>query len=142
MKNGIILLLAVLIVACNSSDSEDKCELTPQQHWDAMLIDSYTFEYQETDFSPLSGLLWEVQVADGEVIYVNFIGEGTPPVELNIDSAPTIDELFISITECEASSHCDVTLLKYDEKYYYPTQYNSATGEEALGFEILNFIVQ
>lgn len=162
MKNGIILLLAVFIFACGSSSSEDKDGPTDQEHsdaigasslkdndgqaaqqlWDAMHIDSYTFEYKETGFSPISDLVWEVQVADGAVIYVNYVGEGTPQVELSIETAPTIDELFITVTACEVNANCEVTSIEYDEDYYYPSKYSSSYGEEGSGFEVSGFVVQ
>ncbi|UTM56100.1 DUF6174 domain-containing protein [Photobacterium sp. CCB-ST2H9] len=139
MKKDVVFCLSIFVAGCNSStSSEDDF----QKEWQAKNIQFYSFEYKETGFTPIAGDAWEIQVADGEVIYVNYTGTGTPEAVLSAETAPTIDELFTRMKDCKAKPECDITLVEYDKINAYPIQYNESYGSEGAGFEVFNFVVQ
>lgn len=142
LKKEFIFSLSLLLSGCNSSIStEDKGEIY-QKKWLDKNIQSYSFNYKETGFTPIAGDKWEIQVADGKVIYVNYVGSGNPDPSLNQDSAPTIDLLFKRIIDCEDKSSCKVTLVEFDQINFHPVQYHASYGVEGEGFQVSHFIVQ
>ncbi|WP_419555034.1 DUF6174 domain-containing protein, partial [Pseudoalteromonas luteoviolacea] len=60
------------------SVAEDNFEM-----WNNSSKTSYTFVYEETGFTPLSGQ-WEIQVHNDEVIFVNYLGENNPTFEMGL----------------------------------------------------------
>ena len=140
LKTIFVCLLGLLATACDSS-SDSETQITIED-WKAQAINSYTFEYKSTGFAPLAGDEWEIQVHNGEVIYVNYLGEGNPREELMIEFAPTVDSLFNEISNCDSKDSCEVSEQHYDEKYYYPTKYTGRVLSESVGFEVSGFVIQ
>jgi len=142
MKNLAVSLLGLLIVACNSSsDSEVQKDITIDD-WMAQNIDSYSFNYKVSGFTPRSGEEWEIYVNSGEVIHVNYIGEGTPSEDLDVELAPTIDSLFNQMSNCENIDTCEIKVQEYDITNKFPTKYTEEYISESVGFEVSSFVAQ
>ena len=141
LKFCVVLLITLSIIGCDSSSS-DKSDKEPLSDWESHNIHSYTFEYMTNGFSPRSGEKWEIQVANDEVVYTNFLGNGNPREELNIEMAPTINSLLEKITRCEEKESCQIKVQEYDEKYSYPVKYSEQIISESIGFEVSGFVAQ
>lgn len=61
---------------------------------------------------------------------------------MSIDDAPTINDLFLVIEECEESSSCDVSILELEETYYSPLKATFSYASESDGFVVSEFEVQ
>ncbi|MGF1732193.1 DUF6174 domain-containing protein [Photobacterium kasasachensis] len=143
MKRITASLIWLLLLGCNSSGSnhqESKSDISLSK-WNEASVSSYSFHYEERGFSPLKGL-WEIQVQDSKVIYVNYIGDQNPIALLDLESAPSIDTLYKKLAACEANSSCTIVELDFDDKYSFPNNYYQTTGEEGSGFALTNFVVR
>ena len=146
MKLFYLPLLSLVLFGCNSSDSSP--EITAEKSvaesnfemWKSSSQTSYSFVYEETGFTPLRGK-WEIQVHNDEVIFVNYLGENNPTIEMDITTAPSIDSLFEKVISGGGDS-CSITESAFDNENYFPSSYYLSCGEEGSRFTVFDFVAQ
>jgi hypothetical protein len=112
-----------------------------QLKWNDSEITSYTFNYEYKGIFEITGK-WEIQVHNGEVIYVNYVGDGSPVESFIIESTPTISTLFEDILACNNGDGCSVTEAEFDDDSFFPTYIYKSTTKDGSSFTITEFVVQ
>jgi len=128
----------LLFSACDSDESTETSDFID---WKNSNIASYSFNYVTTGFG-FSDDVWRIQVLNAEVIDTQLVEAGNVVSELSIEDAPTIDDLIVSVEDCEDSTVCEVSLLQLDETYGFPSRASFSFGEEGSGFIVSEFEAQ
>lgn len=139
MNKLFLVSICVLLLSCGSES--EKSEDVSLISWLSKDVSSYSFYYEETGFTPMSGSVWEIHVVDDEVFDVVYVGGGDSTLALTADTAPTISDLFDKIASCKSSGSCRVTVEEYDLYYMYPVIFRASNGEEGSGFNVSNFVL-
>lgn len=137
MPQYILLFLSLLLLAaCMDSDSTVDLEERYQQGevaWHLSGIRDYQFNYEETGFSPLQGV-WQIMVAQSEISSVQYLGEDSPTVGMNTDTAPTVDALYDRIKDCINNQSCELVQLVLNTNYPVPETVSFSSGSDGSGF--------
>lgn len=138
MLKKIMFIHVLILIGCDSDKAEEPTELSK---WQDNNISSYSFNYVTNGFSPSVGK-WRIQVQNDEVIHTQLVEKGNVDGELLLVDAPTINDLFIEIEECDGAIHCEVTQLTLDETYDFPLKATFSYTSESDGFIVSEFEVQ
>ena len=140
----LIMLVCFLLAGCQAAEINNDRFREPYEsnraQWISASTGSYIFNYHESGFTPIQGT-WEIQVNNGDVIVVNYLGSDTPPVNLTLDTAPTIESLYARINSCFDHNDCEIQELEFDSSRNFPTKFYASSGEEGWGFDIAQFVV-
>lgn len=148
MKQLFISLLGLFFFGCDSSDDNFSKELSEVNiyennlsKWNALGITSYTFSYECLGIFDTPGK-WEIQVYNGEVNDVSYLGEGNPMEYLTLENAPTISTLFEDILACHDGDECSITEAKFDDEFFFPAYIYKSYTKDGSSFTITEFAAQ
>ncbi len=141
---GICALLLLGAAACSDSVSNEPAQTEQvQQEFDAWTLSrppGYTFNYDETGFTPLPGV-WQIAVEGETVVAVTQVDGPATDHPLTVEGAPTIESLFETVLQELLSPDVTVTFLLNTE-FHYPAEAYFDAGSEGWGFRVVAYSPQ
>lgn len=131
-----LLALSLLAAACSGledplSTRELRDLVSARTRWNASAVrTAYRYEVRQSCFCPSEFVTWNtVTVIDGVVVEVR--NEQGALVDPALRSAyPTVERLFLAVTESQDDDYLDDIIVRFDPQYGYPVELNLITSPE------------
>lgn len=131
-------LLALLLILSGCSGIEDPLStrelrelVSARTRWNASPVrTAYRYEVRQSCFCPSEFVTWNtVTVIDGVVVEVR-TEEGSLAPQSLWSAYPTVERLFLALTESQEDEYLDEVTVRFDPQYGYPLEMNFITSPE------------